>query len=498
MVPEGASILAIDQGSTATKAGLVSSDGAILRLTEVPVASQRSGAQVEHDPEAIWRSIVQAVAELEIGSSNSGLDPPVPPIALALACQRSTCLLWERESGAPLSPALSWQDTRTAKQVDRLASLPGTQDLVAERTGLRLSPHYAAAKLALLLDQTPGARERAARGEVVAGTLDAFLVQRLTGQARTEPGCAGRTLLYNLEAGGWDEELCSLFSVPRAALPELALSGDDWGGCGEELGLEGLPLKALLGDQQAALLAHGGWQRGTVLVHFGTGAFALAGTGAELRRHPGLLSAVLAATADRRSYQLEAPVNSAGSAIDWAAQLAGEALDSWSETPLDYRELPLLVPAFSGLAAPWWRPQARAELAGLTLEHDGAALLGAAILGVAQRVVDGLETLSAAGGEAEIVLVSGKLTRLAGLVQAVADLGRIPVGVLAAEESGLVGAAMLARAVARRETVSDPTPRLARRVEPRLRDDEAKHLRRSWRRVVLSAMASGEEEMEGD
>lgn len=484
-------ILAIDQGSTATKAGLVSSNGEILRLAEARVATTRRGPQVEHDPDAIWKSIVQAVAELEIGGERQ--DRSIAPAALALACQRSTCLLWVRQTGTALTPALSWQDTSTAERVEALASSPALETRVSERTGLRLSPHYAAPKLAQLLDQTPGARERAERGEIVAGTLDAFLVQRLTGRARSEPGCAGRTLLYNLDSGRWDEELCSLFSVPPPALPELAPSTGDWGEVGPALpGAEGLPFHALLGDQQAALFAHSGWGADAMLVHFGTGAFSLAATGSELYRHPGLLSAALATTLDHAAFQLEAPVNSAGSAIAWAARLAGEELEAWSDRPLDYGRLPLLVPAFNGLAAPWWRPRACALMSGLALEHDGAALLGAAILGVAHRVVDGLEALADAGVNPQIVLVSGKLTRLSGLVQALADLGRRPIGVLAEEESGLIGVAALARSLSDRKGRGTPPRHLAANAKPLLPASAAREQRQRWHDLIEEAMASGE------
>ncbi len=490
---EDSSILAIDQGSTATKAGLVSSSGEILRLAEAPVPVRRSGARAEHDPEAIWESIERAVAGLEIGRGGARQDGPVAPVALALACQRSTCLLWERETGLALTPALSWQDTSTAERVEALASSPAVETRVRERTGLRLSPHYAAPKLAQLLDQTPDARERAEGGEIVAGTLDAFLVQRLTGRARSEPGCAGRTLLYDLEAGAWDDELCALFSVPLQALPELAPSAGDWGEVSAALpDADGLPLRAVLGDQQAALFAHSGWGADAVLVHFGTGAFSLAATGAELHRHPGLLSAALATTREHAAFQLEAPVNSAGSAIAWAARLAGEELASWSERPLDYERLPLLVPAFNGLAAPWWRPRARALVSGLALEHDGAALLAAAILGVAHRVVDGLEALAEAGADPQRVLVSGKLTRLSGLVQALADLGRRPIGVLAEEESGLIGVATLAHSVFGRGERDAPSVHLAASTKPILPASAAREQRRRWRDLIEEAMASGE------
>ena len=287
-----------------------------------------------------------------------------------------------------------------------MESLADHADEVAARTGLHLSPHYAAPKLARLLDEVPDGRRRAADGELVAGTLDAFLAQRLTGEATTEPGHAGRTLLYNLDRGDWDPALCDLFGVPptacRGCWPVPSTAGE-W---------RGVPLVAAAGDQQAALLGHGGWRQGVVAAHFGTGAFVLAACGDRPLRRPGLLAAVLASTPSGRRFQLEGTVNSAGSAVDWACRLTGERLEEWEKRRLDPRRLPRVVPAFAGLGAPWWRPAAAAEITGLRHEHDGRSLLGGVLAGIAQRVLDCVEAIAAAGVTVTTLRVSGKLTRL--------------------------------------------------------------------------------------
>ncbi len=468
-----APIAAVDQGSTGTKAALI--DGAGRRLAEASRAVERtaSGANIEHDPEGLAASVEECLEEV-LGAGQ--------PAGIGLTCQRSTCLVWDRGTGRALTRALSWQDVSESGRVEALAA---RAEEVATRTGLHLSPHYAAPKLARLLREVPDGRRRAAAGELVAGTLDAFLAQRLTGEATTEPGHAGRTLLYNLETGAWDPELCELFGVPMAALPRLAASAEPRGEW------RGLPLAAAAGDQQAALLGHGGWRRGVVAVHFGTGAFVLASCGDTAVRRPGLLAAVLASTPGRRRFQLEGTVISAGSAVDWACRLPGERLEAWVDREIDPRRLPRVVPSFAGLGAPWWRPQAAAEITGLGHQHDGASLLGGTLAGVAQRVLDCVEAIADAGIAVDTLRVSGKLTRLRGLVALLADLGQLPVEVAAEEETGLTGISLLASAALGGDTA--PLERRAacrRAVEPRWKPADASAARAEWLRHLDDRRAS--------
>ncbi len=461
--PAATLIAAVDQGSTGTKAALVDDTGRRLAQSTRRIERTATGPRIEHDPEALAASVEACLEEVLAAGR---------PAGLGLTCQRSTCLIWERDTGRPLTRALSWQDVSEAARVGTLAA---HADEVAARTGLHLSPHYAAPKLARLLDELPGGRRRAASGELVAGTLDAFLAQRLTGEATTEPGQAGRTLLYNLDSGAWDPELCALFGVPPEALPRLLASAEPRGEW------RGLPLLAVAGDQQAALLGHGGWRPGVVAAHFGTGAFVLASCGDRPRRQPGLLAAVLASTPERRRFQLEGAVNSAGSAVDWACRLTGERLELWRHRELDPRRLPRVVPSFAGLGAPWWRPGAAAEITGLRHQHDGAALVGGVLAGVGQRVLDCVEAIVAAGVAVDTLRVSGKLTRLRGLVALLADLGQLPVEVAAEEETGLDGIARLARAALTGDSAAlEAAGRNRRLVEPTWPAAAAGEARREW------------------
>lgn len=467
-------VAVVDQGSTRTKGALLDVEGRTLRQLIKPVEKRVRGDRHEHDAARIADDVEEILERLL-------QDERVA--CIGLTCQRSTCLLWDRASGSPLGPALSWQDRSQQARVERLADEAAE---IAERTGLLLSPHYAAPKLAALLDET-GSREHAEDGRLVAGTLDAFLTQRLTGEASTEPGQAGRTLLYSLTGGGWDPRLLEIFGLPAVALPRLRPSATERGS------YRGVPVTAVAGDQQAALLGHGGWRPGVSAAHFGTGAFVLTSTGTREIRHDGLLSAVLASIAsdsgETRRFQLEGSVNSAGSAVDWACRLSGERLEDWADRPLDVERLPLVLPSFTGAAAPWWRPTARAALSNLTLDTEPSDILAATLAGVAMRVIDCLEALAEAGATPPALRVSGKLTRLGGLVQLLADAGQVPVDISADEETGLTGIARLAAVGAGlgEELLSQPPP-ARRRLEPEWPAARSSAVRERWLEFVATAL----------
>lgn len=481
------SLLVLDQGSTATKGALLDRTGRILARQEVPVETRTDGGRVELDAPALLDGLLEVLARC---------TREARPDAMALACQRSTCLLWERDGGRPLTPALSWQDRRETARVEAQAPSAAT---IARLTGLRLSPHYAAPKLAGLLESDPTLARRAASGEVLAGTLDAWLVHRLTGRPSTEPGHAGRTLLYDLEADGWSAELRELWGIPAAALPPLlpslapARGAHKRGAAGRHEAAaakrgdwRGVPLVAVLGDQQAALLGHGGWAAGTCAVHFGTGAFVLLGTGSRILRHEGLLSAVLASTSEEpsaRHFQLEGTINSAGSAVDAAIERTGENLESWRDRPLPDGANTLVLPALAGVGAPWWRP----EVTGLVAEEGelphGPELLDAVLAGLAHRVADIVEAMDEAGEIPRSLRTSGKLTRLSGFMQRVADVTGIAVEVATEEEAGLAGLWRLAR-----DAAAEPSALPARRFESRWPSARKDEERGRWRRFLMERL----------
>ena len=467
MTSNDLSLAAVDLGSTVAKGGLYSLDGSCRLSTSLPVEVDAKGASFEHDPHALLETVEALLARLR----EAGLLS-----AIGVTCQRSTCLLWERSNGRALTPAISWQDSSATDVVEDLAQHASD---VASRTGLRLSPYYAAPKLSRLLSSQPGLRSRAEAGEVVAGTLDSFLMHHLAGEPSTEGGHAGRTLLYNLEADAWDPTLCHLFEIPRAALPRLRPS------IGFRGRWQGLPVTAVAGDQQAALLAQGGWEEGVTAAHFGTGAFVLAGTGDQLRRHPGLLSAVVASSSSARHFQLEGAVNSAGSAMDWISSVTGLGPGEWGQQPLEPERLPRVLPALAGLGTPWWRPEIRTvvqETAAHTAPHE---LADGVLVGVGMRVVDCFEALAAAGATADVIRLSGKLTRSRALVDLIADLAQVRVEVSAEEEPGLAGIARLAAAGLELDSISlgGGTPAAYHR-DPEWSLDRAHAARSDWRDFV--------------
>jgi glycerol kinase len=428
MTRRAPTLAVVDLGSTFAKGALFTADGRLLDAESLSVPRQVDGNSVTYDAEELARVMESLLRRLLAAG---------PVDAIGLTCQRSTCLLWDRLSSRALTPALSWQDATATDMVQKLGE---HAQQVVNRTGLQLSPYYAAPKLRRLLDSHPAFRPRAEAGELLAGTLDAFLVHRLTGRPSTEPGHAGRTLLYNLEADTWDPTLCELFGIPLQVLPDLQESLAHRGAW------QGLPVTAVTGDQQAALLAHGGGDEGVMAAHFGTGAFVLTGTGCCLRRHRGLLSAVLVSTPDGRRFQLEGSVNSAGSAMDWISGVTGLGPGQWGRPPLDPESLPRVLPALSGLAAPWWRPEVRTVVEQVGGRTSPLQLANGVLVGVAMRVVDCVEALIEAGAPADRMRLSGKLTRSRGLVNLLADLAQLRVEVSKQEEPGLAGLARLAAA----------------------------------------------------
>jgi len=473
MTSEDLSLAAVDLGSTFAKGGLYAPGGRCLHSASLPVKASIDGASVEHDPQELLLGVETLLDHLREAG---------PVSAIGLTCQRSTCLLWERDGGRALTPAISWQDSSSTGIV---AGLAQHAPEVSSRTGLHLSPYYAAPKLSRLLGSRPELRKRAESGEVIAGTLDAFLTHHLTGEPSTEGGHAGRTLLYNLESDAWDPVLCRLFEIPEASLPQIRPSIGQRGEWRE------IPVTAVAGDQQAALLAHGGWDEGVTAAHFGTGAFVLTGTGNRLLRHPGLLSAVLANFASDRHFQLEGAVNSAGSAMDWISGVTGLGPGEWGQRALEPERLPRILPALSGLATPWWRPEIRTVVKEVGDHTSPQDLADGVLVGVAMRVVDCIETLTAAGASAEVFRLSGKLTRSRALVDLIADLTQVRVEVSAEEEPGLLGIARLAAAGLEPESISlsGGTPAGYYR-DPEWPPERAHAARADWKAFVNGVLGS--------
>jgi len=444
-------IVAIDQGTTGTTVLLV--DGArTVRgrgYREFPQIYPRPG-EVEHDPEAIWASVLGALEQALDGVDARRIA------ALGITNQRETTLLWERDGGRPVANAIVWQDRRTAPLCAALKSA-GHEAAVRERTGLVLDPYFSATKIRWLLDNVAGLRARAEAGALAFGTVDTFLIWRLTDGQRhvTDATNASRTLLYDLRAGAFSDELCGLFGVPRALLPEVGPSAGTLGQTRGVPGLpDGIPITGLAGDQQAALFGQDCTDAGDAKCTYGTGAFLLMNIGAEPRLSSrGLLTTVAwrleAGPARGTAYALEGSAFVAGALVQWLRDGLGIIAAAPEIEPLA-RTVPdsggvTIVPALTGLGAPHWRSEARGLISGITRGTTRAHIARAALEAIALQNVDLVTAMQAdAGRPINNLRVDGGAAANDLLMQIQADLLGVQIFRPEMVESTALGAAKLA------------------------------------------------------
>ena len=438
-------ILAIDQGTTSSRAIVFDVGGGDIRAV-----AQREFTQhyprpgwVEHDAEEIWQTTVSVCRE--------ALDTAGPVAAIGITNQRETTLVWDRESGEALHPAIVWQDRRTASQCAALEA-EGRGALFEEKTGLRLDPYFSGTKVAWILDHVAGARERAERGRLAFGTVDSFLLWRLTGGEvhATDATNASRTLLFDIHAQRWDDALLDALRVPRSLLPEVCDSAGEIAVARKEVLGAALPVTGIAGDQQAAAFGQVCIEPGMVKCTYGTGCFALMNTGdAVLPSRNGLLGTVAYRLGGEVVYALEGSIFIAGAAVQWlrdALRIIGRA----PETEALAKSLPdnegvYLVPAFAGLGAPHWDPEARGALFGLTRDSGVAHFARAALESVAYQTRDLMVAMAADAGKAPDTLrVDGGMTENDWLMQFLADVLDMPVERPTVTETTALGAARLA------------------------------------------------------
>ncbi len=436
-------ILALDQGTTSSRAMAIGLDGSIVASAqeEFPQIFPHSG-WVEHDPEAIWRT-QRRTAEQTLARLGSR-----KVAAIGVTNQRETVVVWDRKTGAAIHNAIVWQDRRTAQRTQELAAA-GHQDAVAEKTGLVLDPYFSASKMAWILDAVPGARERAKRGELAAGTIDCFLIWRLAGGKvhATDATNASRTSLYDIRAGKWDAELCDLFGVPMSLLPEVKDSAGDYGV--SDIFGPSLPIRGVAGDQQAALVGQACFEAGDVKSTYGTGGFLVLNTGAELKRSKSrLLGTIAYQTRGVTTYALEGSILSAGSTIQWLRDElkiirdgahAGELAQGIADTAGVH-----LVPAFVGLGAPHWDSDARGAILGLQRGSTIAHIARAALESTAFQTAELLEAMAKDGVAPQRLRVDGGMVRNDWLLQFMADILGIEVVRPKNTETTALGAAILA------------------------------------------------------
>jgi glycerol kinase len=487
-------VLAIDQGTTSSRA-VVYDAASELRGTatrEIVQHYPRPG-WVEHDPEEIWQSVAEVVPRALHAASVEAKDLT----AIGITNQRETVLIWDRASGKALTPAVVWQDRRTADFCRQHAS---EQPSIYRRTGLVLDPYFSATKIRWLLEQDAALKAQAESGKLACGTIDSWLIWRLTaGRVHaTDVTNASRTLLLDLQTAKWDAELCRFFAVPQALLPEIRPSAADYGKtAGLDFLPDGLPILGVAGDQQAALFGQRAFAAGEAKCTYGTGAFFLMHTGTQpVASENRLLSTIAATVDDNLQYALEGSVFIAGAAVQWlrdglrlfkdAPAIEGLAAQSDLEQPV------IFVPGFVGLGAPHWIPDARGVLFGLTRGTSPADISRATLEGVAFQVADLIDAAAAdAGQPLQVLRVDGGMARNAWFLQCQADVLGLPVVQSPHSESTALGAAFLAGLKAGVWPDLEALRRLpqqGQRFEPRLAEQERQQRVAEWRRAVRAVI----------
>ena len=442
-------VLAIDQGTTSSRAIVFDAHLNVVGVgqQEFPQHFPRSG-WVEHDPDDIWRTVLESC---RFALSRAGVAPRDLD-GIGITNQRETTLVWERASGRPVHRAIVWQDRRTADACDRLKAA-GHEPLISRKTGLLIDPYFSGTKIAAILDATPGARAQAERGELAFGTVDSFLIWRLTGGRThiTDATNASRSMLFDIHKGAWDEELLALFGVPKAILPRVTNSSGELGVTDAEVFGAAVPIRGVAGDQQAAMVGQACFEPGMMKSTYGTGCFALLNTGAEaVASRNRLLTTIAYQLNGKRVYALEGAIFVAGAAVQWLRDGLGILPSVDQSGPLaaeaDPHQDVILVPAFVGLGAPHWDPNARGALFGITRATGPKELARAALESVCYQTADLIDAMRADwGADAKTVLrVDGGMVASDWTMQRLADLLAAPVDRPRVLETTAVGAAYLA------------------------------------------------------
>jgi len=487
-------LLALDQGTTSSRALLVDGRGLIVGMAQRELAqSYPQPGWVEHDPDEIWASQLATAHEV---LARHGVAPR-EVVGLGITNQRETTVVWERATGRPIHPAIVWQDRRTAEMCEEMRGR-GLSPWLQKRTGLLPDPYFSATKLAWILEHVPEARARAEAGDLCFGTVDSWLIWKLTGGRvhATDASNASRTLLLNLESGTWDPELLNLFGVPEAMLPTLVDSSGFVGETDPDHFGSALPILGVAGDQQAALFGQTAFEPGLAKNTYGTGCFLMMHVGDRpVRSSHQLLSTVAWRLDGRTEYALEGSIFVAGAVVQWLRDGLG-LIRHAEEVEALARQVPdsagvYMVPAFAGLGAPQWDPRARGTIVGITRGTTGAHLARAALEGIAFQVADVVGLMGEdAGFPMEALRVDGGASANALLMQMQADLLEMPVVRPRVTETTAMGAAFLAGLAAgvwpSREAIRDQW-QVAARFEPLLDPAVVAERRARWREALRRA-----------
>jgi len=482
-------LLAIDQGTTSTRAVLFDAAGTPLASHSVEISQiYLDNGWVEHDPEEIWQTVLTCTRVVLKGVT------PGEVAGVGIANQRETAVVWDRKSGRPIHNAIVWQDRRTAERCRTLRET-GLEAEITAKTGLLLDPYFSATKIEWILDNVAGGRVKSATGQLACGTIDSWLVWKLTGGAvhATDVTNASRTMLLDLKKLEWDEDLLTLFGIPRSSLPELRNCSGSFGDTAPELLGCAIPILGVAGDQQAAMIGQACFSPGDVKSTYGTGCFALVNTGtAPVPSGNRLLSTCAYRFAGRPHYAVEGSIFAAGAVVQWLRDALGTIRDASQIEDIARRagscDGLYFVPAFTGLGAPYWDPEARGAIVGLTRDSGAAEIAKAALDAVCYQTRDLLEAMSkdmlaARVGAPKALKVDGGMVRNDWFCQRLADLTGLPVERPKVAETTALGAAYIAGLAAEVfRDVTDIASRWAldRRFEPTLGAAERDRLYRGW------------------
>ena len=442
-------VLAIDQGTTSTRAILFDQDMQVAGVAQQEFTQHfPSAGWVEHDPEEIWQTTLAVCRQV---MADQGVEAAAVA-AIGITNQRETTVVWDKATGQAIHNAIVWQDRRTAEYCASLKGA-GHEAMIREKTGLLLDPYFSGTKLRWILQNVPGAQERAEQGELLFGTIDSFLIWRLTGGAShaTDATNAARTLMYDIRSGAWSAEICDLLSVPMGMLPEVRDSAAEFGTTDADLLGGAIPILGVAGDQQAATVGQACFEPGMMKSTYGTGCFALLNTGDQPVTSQNRMLTTIAYQLDGKpTYALEGSIFIAGAAVQWlrdglgVIQTAGESgeLAKGADPEQDV----ILVPAFTGLGAPYWDPNCRGGVFGLTRNSGPAEFARAALQSVGYQTRDLWEAMRADWGqETQVTLrVDGGMTASDWTMQSLSDLLGAPVDRPVMAETTALGAAWLA------------------------------------------------------
>jgi len=494
-------ILAIDQGTTSSRAMLFDADAKPCGMASRELAQVfPHPGWVEHDAQMIWADVLAVCREVmqTAGIKASNIA------GIGITNQRETTLLWDRKTGVPVYNAIVWQDRRTAALCADLKAA-GHEAQVQAQSGLLLDPYFSASKLKWLLDTIPGARDRAKRGELAFGTMDCWLIWNLTGGAvhATDATNASRTLLFNIDTGRWDDRLLYLFGIPRQVLPEVRDSDDDYGLCKEEYFGAPIPICGVAGDQQAALIGQGCLSEGMMKATYGTGCFAMLNTGARrVTSRNRMLTTLAYRIGGETKFAIEGSIFMAGATMQWLRDGARMLENTSDSQALAEQANPdacvYLVPAFTGLGAPWWDADARGAILGLTRDTGVAEIVRAGLEAVAYQTRDLLAAMAADMSDAGAAMpsalrVDGGMAANDWAMQFLADMTGLPVERSSILETTALGAALLAGVpcgLYPSHEAMAASWRFDRRFEPLMSADEREERYVGWRDAVKRVLST--------